>query len=137
LKLLATVLPIGIVGVAAGTIGGLFGVGGGVIMVPLLVLAFGREQHIAQGTSLAVMLPLSIAGMARYAAKGNVEWPVAAALAVGAVIGVTFLGAPFAHHLQGTVLRKLFGLLMVIVGLNMAGVFKLIGIWLGIGGPAS
>jgi uncharacterized membrane protein YfcA len=135
LKLLTTALPMALVGVAAGTIGGLFGVGGGIIMVPLLVLAFGREQHLAQGTSLAVMLPLSIAGCARYAAKGNVEWTTAIALAVGAVIGVTFIGAPFAHHLQDTVLRKLFGVLMIIVGLNMAGAFKLIGTWLGLGGP--
>ncbi|MBM3501026.1 MAG: sulfite exporter TauE/SafE family protein [Armatimonadetes bacterium] len=137
MKLLTTVLPMTCVGVAAGTIAGLFGVGGGILMVPILVLLFGREQHMAQGTSLAVMLPLSIAGMARYAAKGNVEWMAAVPLAVGAVIGITFLGTPFAHALEGSMLRKLFGVLMMLTGLQMIGLFKLLGAWLGIGGPSS
>jgi uncharacterized membrane protein YfcA len=121
------------VGVAAGTLAGLFGIGGGVLMVPVLVLAFGKEQHLAQGTALAVMLPLSIAGLAKYAAKGNVEWSSVFGLALGAVIGVTFLGAPFAHALEGSVLRKLFGVLMIFTGLQMIGVLKLIGAALGIG----
>ena len=137
MKLLTTFVPMAFVGVAAGTIAGLFGVGGGILMVPILVLLFGREQHLAQGTSLAVMLPLSIAGMARYAAKGNVEWTTAIMLAIGAVIGITFLGTPFAHHLEGSVLRKLFGVLMMLTGLQMIGLFKLIGTWLGLGGPTS
>ena len=122
-------------GAVTGLLAGLFGVGGGILMVPILVLLFGREQHLAQGTSLAVMLPLSIAGMARYAAKGNVEWTTAIMLAIGAVIGITFLGTPFAHHLEGSVLRKLFGVLMMLTGLQMVGLFKLIGTWLGLGGP--
>ena len=121
------------VGVAAGLVAGLFGIGGGVLMVPILVLLFGREQHLAQGTSLAVMLPLSIAGCARYAAKGNVDWSAAVGLAIGAVIGVTFLGAPFAHHLEGSVLRKLFGVLMIFTGLQMMGVFRMVGAALHIG----
>ena len=135
MKLLTSVVPLAAVGVAAGTVAGLFGIGGGVLMVPILVLLFGREQHLAQGTSLAVMLPLSIAGCARYAAKGNVEWAAAIPLAIGAVIGITFLGTPFAHHLEGSVLRKLFGVLMMLTGLQMIGLFKLIGTWVGLGGP--
>jgi len=133
LRLLTFFIPITFSGVAAGTVAGLFGVGGGIIMVPLLVLLFGYEQHIAQGTSLAVMLPLSVAGCWRYAAKGNVEWGVAVALGIGAVVGVTFLGAPFAHHLEGSVLRKLFGVLLIVIGLNMMGAFRFLGAWLGLG----
>lgn len=134
MKLLGSLFGIGATGLLAGTVAGLFGVGGGIVMVPLLVLLFGREQHVAQGTSLAVMLPLSVAGCLRYAAKGNVEWTTALALSLGAVIGITFLGAPFAHYLEGSVLRKLFGVLMIIVGLNMMGVFKLVSAWLSISG---
>ena len=137
MKLVTSILPLTAVGVAAGTIAGLFGVGGGILMVPILVLVFGREQHLAQGTSLAVMLPLSIAGITKYAAKGNVDWTAAVCLAAGAVVGMVFLGAPFAHYLEGSILRKLFGALMILTGLQIMGVFKLIGVWLGLGTPAS
>ena len=89
-------------------------------------MIFSRDQHLAQGTSLAAMIPLAIAGCLRYAVKGNVDWYAAAGLAIGAVIGVTFLGVPFAEALKGSVLRKLFGLFMIFAGLRMAGVFELL-----------
>ena len=95
-------------------------------MVPVLVLAFGKDQHLAQGTSLAAMMPLAIAGALRYSVNGNVDWMAAAGLAIGAVVGITFLGVPFAEAIEAPLLRKLFGALMMFVGLRMIGVFELL-----------
>ena len=129
---IVSVLLYSLVGIAAGTVGGLFGVGGGIIMVPVLVLLFSKPQHLSQGTSFAAMIPLAIAGCVRYQLKGNVDWNIAIGLTIGAVIGVTFIGAPLAHHLKESMLRKLFGVLMVVAGLRMLGVFQLIGAAIGI-----
>lgn len=126
MKLFSAIGSFSLAGLAAGIVAGLFGVGGGILMVPILVLAFGRNQHMAQGTSLAAMIPLAIAGALRYNAKGNVDWVAAAGLAVGAVIGITFLGVPFAEAIKGPLLRKLFGVLMTFVGLRMVGVFDIL-----------
>lgn len=126
MKLLSVIAPFSLAGIAAGTVAGLFGVGGGILMVPVLVLAFGKDQHLAQGTSLAAMIPLAIAGALRYGVKGNVDWIAAAGLAIGAVVGITFLGVPFAEAIKAPLLRKLFGALMMFVGLRMIGVFELL-----------
>jgi uncharacterized membrane protein YfcA len=75
------------VGVAAGLLGGLFGVGGGLIIVPGLMSWAAMERRLAHGTSLAATLPIAIASLATYLAQGNVDWPVAACLAVGAIAG--------------------------------------------------
>ena len=63
------------VGVAAGFLAGLFGVGGGILIVPGLVLAAGMDQRLAHGTSLAAVLPISMASLLTYAAHDNVDWP--------------------------------------------------------------
>jgi len=112
------------VGAVVGIISGLFGIGGGILMVPAIVFIWGREMQIAVGTSLAVMVPAALAGVLRHHFSfGNVDFKLAAALAVGAIFGTTLIGAPLAEALQGETLKKLFGVLMVISGLKMAGVF--------------
>lgn len=75
------------VGLAAGLIAGLFGVGGGILIVPGLWWAARMEQRRAHGTSLAAMVPLTVAGVATYVVGGHVDWPAAAALAAGALVG--------------------------------------------------
>lgn len=75
------------VGVAAGLLSGLFGVGGGILIVPGLVMIAGLDQRLAHGTSLAAVLPISAASLITYWGQGHVDWPVAACLAVGAVSG--------------------------------------------------
>jgi uncharacterized protein len=75
------------VGVAAGFLSGIFGVGGGILVVPALVLVLKMEQRFAHGTSLAAVLPLSFGSLAGYGLAGDVDWPVAALLAVGALLG--------------------------------------------------
>lgn len=78
---------IAVVGILAGFLAGLFGVGGGILIVPGLVLAVGMSQRLAHGTSLAAVLPISVASAITYIAHDNVDWPVAACLTVGAVGG--------------------------------------------------
>jgi len=112
------------VGAVVGIISGLFGIGGGILMVPAIVFIWGREMQIAVGTSLAVMVPAALAGVLRHHFSfGNVDFKLAAALAVGAIFGTTLIGAPLAEALQGETLKKLFGVLMIVAGLKMAGVF--------------
>lgn len=75
------------IGLAAGLLSGLFGVGGGTIIVPLLVLLLGFDQRRAAGTSLAAIVPIAAVGVISYAVSGSVSWVAALVLAVGAVLG--------------------------------------------------
>jgi uncharacterized membrane protein YfcA len=76
-----------IVGLAAGLLGGLFGVGGGLIVVPGLVSLAGMDRRLAHGTSLAATLPIAVASLVTYLSHGNVDWAVALFLAIGAIMG--------------------------------------------------
>ena len=124
----AILLPYLGVGLAVGVISGLLGIGGGVLMVPAIVYIWSRSMQIAVGTSLAVMIPGAIAGVLRHHFSfGNVDFRLAGLLAIGAIVGSYAIGAPLAEYLPGAVLKKIFGVLLVIVGLRMIGV----GAWLG------
>jgi uncharacterized membrane protein YfcA len=113
-----------VIGLAAGFLSGLLGIGGGVLMVPALALLMSFDQHVAHGTSLAVIVPGALAGTLVYHFRGSyVDWPVAACMAVGAVGGAYLLGAPLATKLDQETLKKLFGIVMIVMGLRMAGVF--------------
>jgi len=116
------------VGALVGVVSGLFGIGGGILMVPAIVFIWAKEMQTAVGTSLAVMVPAALAGVLRHHFSfANVDFKLAAALAVGAIFGTTLLGAPLAEALPAETLKKLFGVLMVIAGLKMTGVFDWIG----------
>lgn len=78
---------VALVGLAAGALGGLFGVGGGLIIVPGLVLVAKVERRLAHGTSLAATLPIALASLSTYVAHGNVDWAVAPLMAIGTVTG--------------------------------------------------
>jgi uncharacterized membrane protein YfcA len=108
-----------IAGFLTGIIGGLFGVGGGEIFIPLLVYVFGFSQHQAQGTSLAVLLPpIGLLATLRYYRAGHVDFTVAELLAVGFFVGAS-IGALVATRIEGHLLRKLFGAFLFIVSLHM------------------
>ena len=108
-----------IVGLLAGFIAGSMGVGGGIIIVPALVLLFGFSQHQAQGTSLAVLLPpISIFAVIKYHQSGYIDYKFAAVLAVTFFLG-SFLGGVFAIHLPARTLTRIFGVLMLIAGFRM------------------
>lgn len=106
------------VGLAAGLLSGLFGVGGGTVIVPLLVLILGFDQRLAAGTSLAAIVPTATVGVISYAATGSVAWIPALILAAGAVVGAQ-IGTWLLPRLPITVLRWGFVgfLAVVIVGL--------------------
>ena len=76
-----------LIGLAAGFLSGLFGVGGGIIIVPALVIAAGFDQRLAAGTSLAAIVPTATVGVISYATTGSVNWLAAGILAIGSVVG--------------------------------------------------
>lgn len=78
---------VALAGVVAGFTSGLFGVGGGIVIVPVLALAAGFPHKLATGTSLAAILPIAVAGATGYAASGEVDWPVAACVSAGSLAG--------------------------------------------------
>ncbi len=114
-----TILIIILVGVAAGILGGLVGVGGGIIIVPSLVYFIGFSQKTAQGTSLGlIMLPVGILGVLMYYKQGHVDFRVVGILAVGFLLG-SFLGSKIALSLPQDTVKKVFAILMVIIAVKM------------------
>ncbi|GAA1995893.1 sulfite exporter TauE/SafE family protein [Microbacterium pumilum] len=95
------------VGLLAGLLSGLFGVGGGTVIVPLLVLILGFDQRLAAGTSLAAIVPTATVGVISYAIHGSVAWIPGLILAVGAVVGAQ-IGTWLLPRLSLTVLRWSF-----------------------------
>jgi uncharacterized membrane protein YfcA len=108
-----------LVGLIAGLFSGLIGIGGATIMIPALVLLFGLSQHLAQGTTLAMMVPpIGILAAWTYYKAGFVDLKIAAFLCLGFFIG-GLLGAQFAIDIPGHILKKLFGIFLLIVSLRM------------------
>ncbi len=111
-----------LIGLAAGLLAGMFGVGGGVIIVPALVLLFGMSQQTASATSLvALLLPVGILGVVEYLRSGKIStehiW-IGLVLAIGLFAGA-FFGARIAIQLSNDTLRKAFALFMGIVALQL------------------
>lgn len=106
-------------GAFVGVFSGLFGVGGGIVMVPFLVLLSGQNQQMAQGISLAVMVPTALANSFRYARSGNMDLWIALAIALGAVPAGYLFGADIAQRLPAKTLQTLFALFMVAVAVRM------------------
>ncbi len=106
-------------GLIAGTIAAALGVGGGVIYVPALVVVFAFDQHIAQGTSLAVILPTAVVATAAHSRLGNVQWRLAVPIALAGILGA-FFGAWVAFELEPDLLQRLFGIFLLITAGRMA-----------------
>jgi len=108
-----------LLGLTAGILSGLIGIGGGIIIVPALVLFFGFSQHQAQGTTLALLVPpIGILAAWTYYRSGYVDLRIAAIVALGFFIG-GLVGARFATGLSSTVLQKVFGISLLLVALKM------------------
>jgi uncharacterized protein len=107
-----------VLGLAAGVLAGLFGVGGGILFVPTLVL-LGLGQLEAEATSLLAILPTVAAGVWRQQRYGNVRWPAAAAIGVASIPGVA-LGVWVAESMPEHVLRRLFAVLLLAVAGQIA-----------------
>lgn len=100
------------IGVAAGLLSGLFGVGGGIVIVPGLVLFGGMEQRRAHATSLAAIVPIALAAVVGYALDDSVDWAAAGLLAAGA-IGGTVAGTRFLRRIPQRALRVIFALFIL------------------------
>src|SRR2546427_581747 len=108
-----------VVGFVGGTLGGLIGLGGGFIMVPLLIYLFHMSQHDAQGTSLAVLLPpVGILSVLQYWRAGHVDVPVAVWAAAGFLVG-GYVGGGLAQLLDGAALRRVFALFLIVAALDL------------------
>lgn len=105
-----------LIGLGAGIGSGLFGIGGGVIIVPALVFLLGFSQHRATGTSLAVLLPpVGIAAVFEYYRNDNVDWKAGLIIAFSMLLGA-WLGALVSNRLSGPVLRLLFSGFLIFLG---------------------
>ena len=105
-------------GLVAGALGGLMGVGGGILLVPLLVHALGARQHEAQGTSLAFVTVTALVAAVPYFSEGTIDSRLALFLAAGAVPGV-LVGAALARKLTARRLRQALGVLMALTALRI------------------
>lgn len=106
------------VGVGAGGLSAVLGIGGGVVLVPALVLGFGFSQHAAEGTSLAVIVPTALLGAARHTRRGYTDWRAGLTVGLGGVVGAP-AGAAVALTLEGLVLQRLFAVLLLVLGLRL------------------
>jgi uncharacterized membrane protein YfcA len=119
---LITIFILIIIGLMAGILSGLVGVGGGIIMVPLFVLFLGLTQYNAQGLSLAVMLPpVTFLAVYNYHTTGegdNIDWKVALIVSALFIIG-GFIGSKIALQIDQRMLKRIFGVLMLIVAVKL------------------
>jgi len=105
-------------GLLAGVVSSVLGVGGGVINVPLLVLGFGYGQHVAEGTSLAVIVPTALTGAVSHHRNGYTDWALGLRLGTGSVVGAV-LGAQLALSLSPVTLGRLYGVLQLVLAALM------------------
>lgn len=114
-----TVILYILLGLIAGVLSGLIGIGGGIVIIPALVFLFGLTQHTAQGTTLALMVPpIGILAAWTYYKHGFVDLQAAAFICLGFVFG-GLIGAKAATNLPSPILEKIFGVSLLFVSLKM------------------
>jgi hypothetical protein len=107
------------VGALAGILSGVIGLGGGIVVLPALIYILGMEQHLAQGTTLAMMLPpIGILAVLSYYKYGYVDFKVAMLLCAGFILGA-FLGSKIAILMNAKHLKILFGVISIVIGIRM------------------
>ena len=114
-----TLALVALVGLLAGVLSGLFGVGGGILFVPALTLGLGLTQLHAEATSLLAIIPTAVAGAAQQYRYGNVRWRAAVLIGVASIGGVA-AGAELAQSLPEHVLTRLFAVLLLVVAAQIA-----------------
>ena len=115
------IISLVVIGLLGGMLSGMFGIGGGVIMVPLMVFLLSFTQHQAQGTSLAVLsFPVAFVAAYNYYNSGDnvVDWKFAAIIAASFIIG-GYLGSKLAITINQTLLKKLFSIMLLIAAIKM------------------
>ena len=107
-----------VIGLLSGIASGLFGVGGGIIMVPAMMFFMGLPIHMAVGTSLAVIIPTALMGTYKHNAQHNIDWFVALSLAPTAIMG-GLLGAHLTTIISASSLKRAFGGVLLTVGIKL------------------
>jgi uncharacterized protein len=108
-----------LLGLVAGALSGIIGIGGGIIVVPALVFIFGMSQHNAQGTTLALLVPpIGILAAWTYYKAGYVDVKVAAFVAIGFIVG-SLIGSRVATGISDVTLQRVFGVALLIIALKM------------------
>ncbi len=116
---LQTVFILLLIGLAAGVLSGIIGIGGGIIIVPALVYMIGFSQRTAQGTSLAILLlPIGLLGVIQFYKAGYVDVKVTAVIALAFFIG-SYFGSRIALNVPQEVLKKGFAILLLVIGIKM------------------
>ena len=116
---LTTIIILVIIGLMAGVFGGMFGVGGAIVMIPAMVYFLGVDQHTAQGTSLAVMLPpIGLFAAYNYYKDGQVNIWYAVIIAITFMIGGYF-GSKIALYLPEQLMKKVFAIFLILVALKL------------------
>ena len=108
-----------LIGLLAGFFSGTLGIGGSVVMIPLMIMWVGFSQHEAQGTSLAVLsVPVTLLAAFNYYKEGHVNWKYAIIIAVTFIIG-GYLGSKLAISINQSLLKKIFGGVLLLVAIKM------------------
>lgn len=116
---MSNILAFILLGLAAGILSGILGIGGGIVVVPALVFLFGMSQHEAQGTTLAMLVPpIGLLAVWAYYRQGFVNIPVAAWICVGFFFG-GLLGGKIATAIPDVILSKIFGVGLLLISLKM------------------
>lgn len=106
-------------GLTAGVLSGLFGIGGGVVIIPALIFFFGMSQHMAQGTTLALFVPpIGILAVWTYYQQGDVNLKAAALICAGFLLG-GLIGAKWAVNIPEVLLKRIFGGLLFIIAFKL------------------
>jgi uncharacterized membrane protein YfcA len=114
-----TILILLIIGAITGVMAGMLGIGGGLVVIPALVMVMGMSQQSAQGTSLAMMLPpIGIIAAYNYYKAGYVDIKIALFLAIAFIVG-SYFGSKIAVKLPTDVLKKIFGVFLLLVAVKM------------------
>ena len=112
-------VSLAIIGLMAGALSGLFGIGGGILIVPALVLVMDFKQKVAQGTSLGVLaLPVAAFGAYQYYQEKQIDFRASGLIAVGFVVGVS-IAARFATGMDEALMKKIFSVFLVAVAVQV------------------
>ena len=114
-----TVLVLLLVGLLAGFLSGLIGIGGGILIVPVLVYLLAMNQKTAQGTTLFMfLLPIGLLGVYNYYKAGHVDFKSAAIMAITFIIG-SYFGSKTAITIDTKLVKQIFGLVIILIGIKM------------------
>jgi uncharacterized protein len=116
---MSTIIGLIVLGIVAGVLSSMVGIGGGIVIVPTLVIGFGLAQHTAQGTTLAMLsVPVALASVINYHKAGAVNWQFVVWLCIGFVVGGYF-GSQVALQIPVKTIKRVFAIVMIAVAIKM------------------